>query len=241
MASSTSPDGIVYPDASDPIAPLNAVFQDLAESVQDALDARPLGAEDLDDLGDVTITTPADGQVLTYDNGTSEWVNQALTAAQLPTGSILQVVSVTKTDTFSVSGTTFADVTDLSVAITPSSATSKLFITFSAYLSSTPNENHALLAITDGANNDLYIGDTLSNRSPSSGMHNGSSVDSMRLYTSTASGSFLIEPATTSSFTVKGRLRAAKAGTAFLGQSADLSQNLSGNGPASITVMEVAG
>jgi len=38
MASSTSPDNIVYPDASDPIAPLNAVFQDLAESVQEALD-----------------------------------------------------------------------------------------------------------------------------------------------------------------------------------------------------------
>jgi hypothetical protein len=38
MASNTSPDSIVYPDASDPIAPLNAVFQDLAESVQDALD-----------------------------------------------------------------------------------------------------------------------------------------------------------------------------------------------------------
>jgi len=40
MASSTSPDSIVYPDASDPIAPLNAVFQDLAESVQTALDSR---------------------------------------------------------------------------------------------------------------------------------------------------------------------------------------------------------
>ena len=40
MASSTSPDGIVYPDASDPVAPLNTVFQDLAESVQDALTAR---------------------------------------------------------------------------------------------------------------------------------------------------------------------------------------------------------
>jgi hypothetical protein len=41
MASTTSPDGIVYPDASDPIAPLNAVFQDLAESVQAAFDALP--------------------------------------------------------------------------------------------------------------------------------------------------------------------------------------------------------
>lgn len=42
MASTTSPDNIVYPDASDPIAPLNTVFQDLAESVQTALDARPI-------------------------------------------------------------------------------------------------------------------------------------------------------------------------------------------------------
>ena len=42
MASTTSPDNIAYPDASDPIAPLNTVFQDLAESVQAALDARPV-------------------------------------------------------------------------------------------------------------------------------------------------------------------------------------------------------
>lgn len=41
MASTTSPDGIVYPDASDPVAPLNTVFQDLAESVQAALTALP--------------------------------------------------------------------------------------------------------------------------------------------------------------------------------------------------------
>jgi hypothetical protein len=33
------------------------------------------GGGSLDDLTDVTITTPADGQVLTYDNGTGEWVN----------------------------------------------------------------------------------------------------------------------------------------------------------------------
>jgi len=39
MASTTSPDGIVYPDASDPIAPLNTVFKDLADSVQTALTA----------------------------------------------------------------------------------------------------------------------------------------------------------------------------------------------------------
>ena len=43
MASQTSPDGIVYPEASDPVAPLNTVFQDLAESVQAALNNLPTG------------------------------------------------------------------------------------------------------------------------------------------------------------------------------------------------------
>ncbi len=60
MPASTSPDGIVYPLATDPIAPLNVVFQDLADSVQDALLPK-------------VITSPVAGQKLVY-NGT-DWVN----------------------------------------------------------------------------------------------------------------------------------------------------------------------
>jgi hypothetical protein len=37
----------------------------------------PAGAAALDDLTDVTITTPATGDLLTYDNSTSTWINQA--------------------------------------------------------------------------------------------------------------------------------------------------------------------
>jgi molybdopterin-biosynthesis enzyme MoeA-like protein len=37
------------------------------------------GGGTLDDLTDVTITTPSDGEVLTYDNVTGEWVNAAPT------------------------------------------------------------------------------------------------------------------------------------------------------------------
>jgi hypothetical protein len=55
----------------------------------------------------------------------------ALTA--LPSGvggKVLQAVSTTKTDTFSVAGTTsLVDVTGLSVSITPSSASNKILIT----------------------------------------------------------------------------------------------------------------
>lgn len=41
------------------------------------------GAKSLDDLTDVTITSPTDGEVLTYDDGTSEWVNAAPTGGGL--------------------------------------------------------------------------------------------------------------------------------------------------------------
>jgi hypothetical protein len=37
------------------------------------------GGGTLDDLTDVTITAPSDGEVLTYDNVTGEWVNAAPT------------------------------------------------------------------------------------------------------------------------------------------------------------------
>ena len=46
----------------------------------------------------------------------------------LPAGSILQVVSVTKTDSFTTSSSSFVDITGLSATITPSSASSKILV-----------------------------------------------------------------------------------------------------------------
>lgn len=37
MPEFTTPDGIIYPVPTDPIEPLNAIFQDLAQSTQDAI------------------------------------------------------------------------------------------------------------------------------------------------------------------------------------------------------------
>jgi hypothetical protein len=72
MASTTSPDGIVYPDASDPIAPLNAVFQDLAESVQAAFDALP---EPPTDAGGFEQHFPFDGSMTKWQTPTKFWVS----------------------------------------------------------------------------------------------------------------------------------------------------------------------
>jgi hypothetical protein len=62
--------------------------------------------------------------ILSGDTGPS-----IVPASSLPTGSIIQIVSVTKTDTFSMTGTTYTDVTGLSASITPLFSTSKLMIT----------------------------------------------------------------------------------------------------------------
>ena len=54
--------------------------------------------------------------------------NGVLVKAALPSGSILQVVTVEITDTFTTSSLTFTDVTGLSVSITPTADTSKILV-----------------------------------------------------------------------------------------------------------------
>lgn len=84
--------------------------------------------------GSVTLQEPAVAGTTVLDlPATSGTVlvggTQNIPKASLPTGSVLQVVSTTKTDTFSTSSNaTFVDVTGLSVTITPTSATSKVLV-----------------------------------------------------------------------------------------------------------------
>ena len=51
-------------------------------------------------------------------------------SAAQPTGTVLQVVSTTKTDTFSSTSTSLVDITGLSLSITPKFATSKILISY---------------------------------------------------------------------------------------------------------------
>lgn len=49
-------------------------------------------------------------------------------SSNMPAGSVLQVLSTNKTDTFSTTSGSYTDVTGLSVSITPKFATSKIFV-----------------------------------------------------------------------------------------------------------------
>ena len=77
-----------------------------------------------------------------------------LSSAKLPTGSVLQVRSTTKTDSFTTTSTSFTDITGLSVSITPTSATSNVFVTVTFALS---GSSSAALAVFNLVRNSTNI------------------------------------------------------------------------------------
>jgi hypothetical protein len=88
--------------------------------------------------GTFTLASPNSSTDRTLDLPDASGVIDRLNRA----GNVLQVVSTTKTDTFSATGTNFVDITGLSASITPTSASSKILVQY--YVSfgqSDPNAN----------------------------------------------------------------------------------------------------
>ena len=85
-------------------------------------------------------------------------------------GKVLQVLQAVKTDTVSTTSQSFADLTGMTQAITPSSSSSKILITFdgnfSAFTQSTNGQAVDFKLVRDST--DIYIGDAASNRSRTS-------------------------------------------------------------------------
>lgn len=126
----------------------------------------------------------------------------AITSANLPAGSVLQVVSTTKTDTTSTSSSTLSDIPGMSVSITPSSSSSKIFVLASIVVGT--GNAHASVALNrDGT--DIGIGDASGSRaqlttSTTSAVSPNNQPSFMGL-------TYLDSPATTSSTTYKLRWR----------------------------------
>jgi hypothetical protein len=174
-----------------------------------------------------------DTDTLTYYNG-SAWVN-ALPAS---TSAILQVVSLTKTDPFTTTSSTFQDVTGLSLSITPSSATSKIFITGAVKLSSVGFATNGLFMKLLRNSTDIAIGDADGNRirAYTGTGTNGAAMESAAL-------DFLDSPATTSAVTYKIQLASNVNGqmAAVNRWTDDTNTADRPRGVSTITLMEVAG
>jgi len=122
---------------------------------------------------------------------------QTIPKATLPTGSVLQVVSTTKTDTFSTTSATFVDLTGLSVSITPTSASSKVMIFVTYNYSSSNTTAIGVFNLLRGATNISQPATTPS--------FNGTAINYAATSDAVIPGSinFLDSPATTSATTYK--------------------------------------
>jgi len=150
-------------------------------------------------------------------------------------GKVLQVVSTTKTDTFSTSSTSFVDVTGLSVSITPSSASNKILVIASIYAGNNTQYSHARLVRDSTA---ICIGDAFSSNSRVS-FNNFYTADSSTYKGGTQN--FLDSPATTSATTYKVQLMAGSA-TVYLNYGGTADTDFArGRTASTITVMEIAG
>ena len=167
-----------------------------------------------------TITVPgnADGEMLTTTNP--------------KTGNILQVVSTTKTDTFTTSSTSKVDITGMSASITPQSTSNKILVDVN---------------LSYGGNNfnfycDLLRGSTVI-VAPGSGNNNctvslcGITNTTYQIFNSPIL--FLDSPSTTSATTYKLQIACQSGGEFFLNRS-KRDGTADSTCSSSITLMEVA-
>ena len=177
--------------------------------------------------GSTTLTLPTTSGTLVTSNA-------------MPTGSVLQVVSAAKTDTFSTTSAsgTFADITGLSVSITPSSASNKILI-MAEVRTATPGTNGSFIRAMRNSTA-IYIGDAGGGSRVSVAAQgynsDGNSNNNLTIM-------YLDSPATTSSTTYKIQACVGgTSGTVYVNRSnSNTDAAYTGMSTSSITVMEIKG
>ena len=175
-----------------------------------------------------------------YNNASAVSVG-TLPKARMPAGTVLQVVSATKTDTqLFVSSSTFSDITGLSVTLTPTSATSKFLIFWSVVAGNGSDGSHFYTRLQRNGSN-ILVADAASNRTGASGgVINTSGPGQEHVNAST----YLDSPATTSTLTYKlqGTSNWTGGGSSYVNRSTrdNDAAGYDGRSTSSIFVMEIA-
>ena len=198
-----------------------------------------LGAQSLIKPGVCTTATrpasPYTGQMI-YDttvattlvwNGTA-WIGGA--------GKVLQVVSTTKTDTYTSATTTYTAITGLSVSITPTSSTSKVLIIVNINYAGVVSERAMFRMMRDSTA--INIGDAAGSRQRASmGTLDGfTSANIMPM-----ASQFLDSPATTSSVTYTLQMRNTSGANQYINRTnTDTDADYLARTASTITVMEIS-
>ena len=148
-------------------------------------------------------------------------------------GKVLQVLSVTKTDTFTTTSTSYVDITGLTIAITPSAASSKIIVMYNAVIQNTGNTWATLIQLMRDSTA-ISVGAGASNRPPATGGSFDGSISVVH-----PAGSFLDSPSSTSAVTYKMQMKV-QGNTGVLNRSGpDSDATYTGRYASSITVMEI--
>jgi hypothetical protein len=189
------------------------------------------------------IPTPSEGMAayLNDSNILSLYDGAAWKNSLGVTGGILQVVSTTKTDTFTTTSTSFVDITGFSVSISPSSTTSKILVIFNVSVGADGGTNAPTAQIMRDSTA-IAIGDAAGSRTRATSLYyagNGGGANAQNNF----SNNFLDSPNTTSSVTYKIQVRSNSAAqtTAINRGTGDTDGASTARGVSTITLMEVAG
>ena len=172
--------------------------------------------------------------------------NQALTnvtSAGLPTGSVIQVKSTEDDSTAAMTsaGTTWADLGNLSVTITPSSSSNKIMVIANICAGQAASNPYAIWFRLMRDSTAIGVGNSSNSRAAISSAHvpNGTYIDD-DIGASTIT--YLDSPATTSSITYKIQGASRAVGNWAYNMSDDQSNTASfAQAISTITVMEIAG
>ena len=230
--------GVTQQDAAYSTDGSNIIF-DAAPASGDSIEIRTISAVAMSYApmaGSVVTGIIADGAVTTGKLATGAAVanigNRAITVGQMPAGSVLQVVStITSTTTTLTNMSTWTDITNLSVSITPSSASSKILVLASASYEIFRSAIEVAGALKIVRNST----DVFAQYNNSLGLEAGLSTGSRIYFDGQWNGMVLDSPSTTSSVTYK--IQGYNTQNANSGR---LIVNAQTNNQSSITVMEIA-
>lgn len=165
---------------------------------------------------------------------------QVLTASQMNNlrGAfrILQIVSTTKTDTFTTSSTTMTDITGLSVTITPSSTSSLVYVIANINGAGTAGATSAFFRLVRGSTA-IAVGTSTGSRIASSAASGDGNIYGSAVV------NFLDSPATTSATTYKmqGQVQGGASSNIFVNRhQTDSDTTAFARSVSSITVMEIS-
>jgi hypothetical protein len=173
------------------------------------------------------------GHVLTVDSAEASGIKWAAASGG---GAVVAVRSAIKTDTQSLSSTTFTDITGLSITYTPTSASNKILVVAAVQAGVVVATNNAQFRLVRDSTA-IGIGDAAGSRTRVS----ATIYPSSDFQTVTAAMMVLDSPASTSSITYKVQFRAnASPGTAYINRpNTDTDNAFTGRCTSTITIYEV--